>query len=83
MKVVYFIVAALASALSVSAHIEMSSPPPLRSKHNPHAGSNIDYSMTSPLEKTGANFPCKGYLSDSTGKESVASWAAGSTQTVT
>ncbi|KAI5890859.1 uncharacterized protein SCHCODRAFT_02508642 [Schizophyllum commune H4-8] len=39
--------------------------------------------MTSPLEKTGANFPCKGYLSDSTGKESVASWAAGSTQTVT
>ncbi|KAL1743048.1 hypothetical protein HDZ31DRAFT_41793 [Schizophyllum fasciatum] len=39
--------------------------------------------MTSPLEKTGANFPCKGYLSDSTGKESVASWPAGSTQTVT
>ena len=80
-----FTIASVAAALvaSVSAHMEMTSPPPLRSKANKNAGQNIDYSMTSPLEADGSNFPCKGYLSDSTGKESVASWAAGSTQTVT
>ena len=71
-------------AAGVSAHMEMTDPAPLRSKYNPNTDSNlIDYSMTSPLDSTGANFPCKGYLSDSTGKESVATCAAGSSQSVT
>ncbi|TRM55652.1 hypothetical protein BD626DRAFT_576902 [Schizophyllum amplum] len=67
-----------------AAHMEMTSPPPLRSKYNDNADTaNVDYSMTSPLEASGSNFPCKGYLADTTGKESVASWAAGSSQQVT
>ncbi|KAK0635990.1 putative endoglucanase, partial [Bombardia bombarda] len=65
------------------AHMEISSPPPLRSKYNPNTNKDdIDYSMTSPLSNTGGGFPCKGYLSllgTSQGK-SVASWAAGSSQ---
>ncbi|KAL1746870.1 hypothetical protein HDZ31DRAFT_33191 [Schizophyllum fasciatum] len=61
----------------------MTSPPPLRSKANKNAGQNIDYSMTAPLEASGSNFPCKGYLDDTEGKESVATWKAGSSQTVT
>ena len=73
---------ALFAALAglASAHIEMASPPPLRSKHNPNAGQNIDYSMTSPLDASGSNFPCKGYLSDADGKQSVVTWQAGSSQ---
>ncbi|KAL1709289.1 hypothetical protein EV121DRAFT_267296 [Schizophyllum commune] len=82
MKSSIALLAAFASL--VSAHMEMTDPAPLRSKYNPNTDSNlIDYSMTSPLDSTGANFPCKGYLSDSTGKESVATWAAGSSQSVT
>ncbi|KAL1726000.1 hypothetical protein EV714DRAFT_220189 [Schizophyllum commune] len=62
----------------------MTAPPPLRSKHNEHADqAQVDYSMTSPLEASGSNFPCKGYLKDTTGKDSVASWQAGSSQQVT
>ena len=82
MKAAFFAVLAAFAGIA-SAHIEMSSPAPLRSKHNPNAGSNIDYSMTSPLEETGSNFPCKGYLSDADGKQSVAKWQAGSSQQVT
>ncbi|KAL1703973.1 hypothetical protein EV121DRAFT_206787 [Schizophyllum commune] len=62
----------------------MTAPPPLRSKHNEHADqAQVDYSMTSPLEASGSNIPCKGYLKDTTGKDSVASWQAGSSQQVT
>ncbi|KAL1752827.1 hypothetical protein FB107DRAFT_265103, partial [Schizophyllum commune] len=80
-----FTIASVAAALvaSVSAHMEMTSPPPLRSKANKNAGQNIDYSMTSPLEADGSNFPCKGYLDDTEGKESVATWQAGSSQQIT
>ena len=46
-------------------HMEMSWPYSLRSKHNPaNSYSDIDYSMTSPLEADGSNFPCKGYQND-------------------
>ena len=74
----------VAFASLVSAHMEMTDPAPLRSKYNPNTDSNlIDYSMTSPLISDGSNYPCKGYLADTEGKESVATWAAGSTQSVT
>ncbi|KAF4978644.1 hypothetical protein FZEAL_5006 [Fusarium zealandicum] len=45
----------------ISGHMQLSNPPPLRSKFNPYTGSNIDYSMTSPLRVDGSDFPCKGY----------------------
>ena len=79
-----FVALLAAFAGLASAHIEMASPPPLRSKSNPNTPENlIDYSMTSPLISDGSNYPCKGYLADTEGKESVATWAAGSTQSVT
>lgn len=70
---------ALAQAALVSAHMEMSDPPPLRSKHNPFAGQDIDYSMTSPLSASGSDFPCKGSLSllGTDAASPVASWEAG------
>lgn len=61
-KVLYNIFFLLPSAL---AHMEMSWPYPLHSKYNPANNYNdIDYSMTSPLEADGSNFPCKGYQND-------------------
>lgn len=45
-----------------SAHMALIEPAPLRSSHNPHNGGNIDYDMTSPLDASGSNFPCKGSL---------------------
>jgi hypothetical protein len=45
-----------------SAHMEMKNPPPLRSKFNQFT-TEVDYSMTSPLNADGADFPCKGYNS--------------------
>ncbi|CAG7561485.1 unnamed protein product [Fusarium equiseti] len=64
------------------AHMEMISPAPFKSKQNPHAGSDVDYSMTAPLEASGGNFPCKGYhsLFGTEQGASVADWAAGSSQ---
>ncbi|KIY48555.1 hypothetical protein FISHEDRAFT_43052 [Fistulina hepatica ATCC 64428] len=62
----------------------VTNPPPLRSEYNPYVSeADIDYSMTSPLDASGSNYPCKGYLNDTTGKESVANWTAGSTQAIT
>ncbi|KAH7256521.1 hypothetical protein BKA59DRAFT_450608 [Fusarium tricinctum] len=61
------------------AHMEMTYPPPFKSKANTNAGSDVDYSMTAPLEASGANFPCKGYhsLFGTAQGASVANWAAG------
>ncbi|KAK4455128.1 hypothetical protein QBC34DRAFT_490228 [Podospora aff. communis PSN243] len=53
----------LAGSQLAAAHMEMSFPPPFRSKSNPHT-TNIDYSMTAPLNADGSNYPCKGYHSD-------------------
>ena len=47
-----------------AAHMEISYPAPLRSKYNPYAVNNIDYTNTAPLDTNGANYPCKGYQSD-------------------
>lgn len=65
------------SALA-TAHMEMSHPPPLRSKFNRYT-TNIDYSMTSPLLASGANYPCKGYhkLLNSPQGRPVVTWEAG------
>ncbi|VUC22530.1 unnamed protein product [Clonostachys rosea] len=61
-----------------NAHMEMSNSPPFRSKSNPYS-TNIDYSMTNPLDQGGSNFPCKGYhsLIDTAEGASVATWTPG------
>ncbi|EGR50937.1 uncharacterized protein TRIREDRAFT_76065 [Trichoderma reesei QM6a] len=80
MKFTQAIVAAvLGLATAVHGHMEMKDPPPFRSKYNPNAGQDIDYSMTAPLQASGADYPCKGYqklLGTPAGK-SVATWAPG------
>lgn len=54
--------ALLASAAVTAAHMEMSWPPPFRSKYNPYSSPGaIDYTMTAPLLADGTNFPCKHY----------------------
>ncbi|KAL7903901.1 hypothetical protein GGI35DRAFT_472791 [Trichoderma velutinum] len=60
-------------------HMEMKSPPPFRSKYNPYTGSDIDYSMTSPLSASGSDYPCKGYQKLLGGPEgkSVVTWTSG------
>ncbi|KAL7959968.1 hypothetical protein V8C34DRAFT_93215 [Trichoderma compactum] len=82
MKLTETIVAAvLGLAAVVNGHMEMTSPPPLRSKYNKLAlaANDVDYSMTSPLEPTGVDFPCKGYhkLLGTAAGASVATWAPG------
>ncbi|KAK1751225.1 hypothetical protein QBC47DRAFT_392516 [Echria macrotheca] len=74
----------LAALPLVAGHMEMSFPPPFRSKFNPHA-TNIDYSMTSPLSADGSNFPCKGYQADlgTPAGASTATFAPGSTHNFT
>ncbi|KAL2759524.1 hypothetical protein ACRALDRAFT_1060424 [Sodiomyces alcalophilus JCM 7366] len=69
----------------VSSHMEISWPPPLRSKYNPFAGGDIDYSMTSPLSASGSDFPCKGSLSllGSDAALPVTSYEAGQTYNMT
>lgn len=68
-----------------SAHMEMKDPPPFKSKFNKNAGGDVDYSMTSPLEASGSNFPCKGYhtvFGTPAGKP-VAEWTPGETYKMT
>lgn len=60
MKTLFTFLASIALSL---AHMELKHPAPLRSKYNKHA-TIVDYSMTSPLNDSGFDFPCKGYLSD-------------------
>ncbi|EAW12120.1 lignocellulolytic auxiliary activity family 11 protein [Aspergillus clavatus NRRL 1] len=50
----------LLTASMAAAHMEMAWPYPLRSRFDPQS-TNIDYSMTNPLNSDGSNFPCKGY----------------------
>jgi hypothetical protein len=74
------VVALLAGAQLASAHAQVMDPAPFRSKFNPNADpGSIDYSMTAPLDASGANYPCKGYhvdLGTASGK-SVATYAPG------
>ncbi|KAF4955038.1 hypothetical protein FSARC_11959, partial [Fusarium sarcochroum] len=67
------------------AHMEMIYPPPFKSKANTNAGSDVDFSMTAPLEAGGGNFPCKGYHSLFGTKEGapVADWEAGGSYNMT
>jgi hypothetical protein len=67
-----------------AAHMELSFPPPFRSKVNPHA-TNIDYSMTAPLSNDGSNYPCKGYHKDvgTAAGASTATFAPGTTYNFT
>lgn len=75
------LIAAMAFGSAVNAHMSLQFPTPFRASYNPnYAGSsNIDYSITSPLEADGSNFPCKGYHSDlgSSEGKSVVTWNAG------
>ncbi|ATY60186.1 endoglucanase, putative [Cordyceps militaris CM01] len=69
--------------VSVAAgHMQMSSPAPFRSKHNPYT-TNVDYDMINPLAANGANFPCKGYhtLLNTPQGRSVVTWRAGGSYT--
>jgi hypothetical protein len=71
-------------AASVSGHMHMSDPPPLRAKENKFT-TNADSDINAPLLANGNDFPCKGTL-DLVGTAqgaSVASWAAGSQQSFT
>ncbi|KAH6608018.1 extracellular [Trichoderma cornu-damae] len=80
MKLVDSIAAVVLGLVTVAnGHMEMKSPPPLRSKFNPNSGSDIDYSMTAPLSASGSDFPCKGYqkLLGTPEGASVATWAPG------
>ena len=74
------LLAALAFGSAVNAHMDLLWPIPFRAAYNPYAvQSTIDYSMTSPLNADGSNFPCKGYQSDlgTTAGTSVVTWKAG------
>lgn len=76
--------AVIGLASMAAAHMQMKSPPPLRSQYNEYT-TDADYSMTSPLDQSGSNFPCKGYhslLNTDQGK-SVATWQPGSSQSMT
>lgn len=74
-----YLLPTMALAMGSSAHMSMIYPAALKSKNNPHAGYDIDYSITSPLSADGSNFPCKGYLSllGTPQGKSVATWNAG------
>ena len=81
-----FLTAALGFQSLVSAHMLLSYPPAFRYEGNPNVPQNlIDYSLTSPLNADGSNFPCKGYQSDlgSAAGTSVATWSVGGTYNFT
>ncbi|OLL25865.1 hypothetical protein NEOLI_001382 [Neolecta irregularis DAH-3] len=76
----WFLAIFLQLVLMSFAHVQMISPPPLRSKYDPQS-SSIDYSMTDPLTLDGSDFPCKGYQNDPI-THTVATYAAGSSYTI-
>nr|WNZ75803.1 hypothetical protein [Trichoderma harzianum] len=87
MKLAETIVAAvLGLAAVVNGHMEMISPLPFRSKFNTAiTADDRDYSMTSPLDKNGTDFPCKGYhnLLGTPLGASAATWAPGGSYSFT
>ncbi|KAF7542337.1 hypothetical protein G7Z17_g11662 [Cylindrodendrum hubeiense] len=66
------------------AHMQMSEPIPFNGINNTYAETK-DYSMTSPLNADGSNFPCKGYhnLLGTPAGHVTATYAAGSSQKIT
>ncbi|KAF7626484.1 hypothetical protein F9C07_12451 [Aspergillus flavus] len=72
-----YILAAIATASTALAHMEMIRPFPLKSQFDPNNDwSNIDYDNTSPLEPSGSNFPCRGHHK-TTNWRTVANYTAG------
>ncbi|CUS13585.1 unnamed protein product [Tuber aestivum] len=75
---------ALAAALllgSANAHVKLKSPVPFRASTGaPQNAAQQDFDMTAPLDKSGSNFPCKGYHKDAQGTQPLVDWPAGSTQ---
>ncbi|GAB1198533.1 hypothetical protein BDV32DRAFT_151258 [Aspergillus pseudonomiae] len=72
-----YIVAAIATASTALAHMEMIRPFPLKSQFDPkNDWSNIDYDNTSPLEPNGSNFPCRGHHKNAAWR-TVANYTAG------
>ncbi|GFP58294.1 hypothetical protein TASIC1_0010010500 [Trichoderma asperellum] len=72
----------LGLAAVANGHMEMSYPPPFRSKFNanyPDHFSDEASNMKSPLDSQGANYPCKGYHTDlgTPAGKSVVIWAPG------
>lgn len=62
-------------------HIQMAEPFPIRSPLDPSNGPETkDYSYTSPLDKEGKDFPCKGYADDPV--RPVAEYVAGQQYTM-
>lgn len=76
MKGVAIISGLLAS--TVTAHMQLSTPYPIRSPLNKDAKGQKDYSYTNPLSSSGSDYPCKGYADDDF--EAVATWQPGSSQ---
>ncbi|KAJ5295827.1 hypothetical protein PENANT_c001G01890 [Penicillium antarcticum] len=68
-------------ASTVSAHMQLSKPYPIRSPLNKDAKGQKDYSYTNPLSSSGSDYPCKGYAKDDF--EAVDTWAPGSSQEMT
>ena len=70
------------SALPLAlAHMQMSSPSPLRDPLADRPNEPKDYNILSPLNADGSNFACKGYHLN-TPLTTVATYAAGSKQTL-
>ncbi|KAL2263557.1 hypothetical protein VTK26DRAFT_6205 [Humicola hyalothermophila] len=70
----------LATTHFTTAHMQLTYPPPLRSRLNPHTRpSDIDYSLTSPLSPSGPDYPCRGALAllGTPTAAPVATWTAG------
>ncbi|KAK0390505.1 hypothetical protein NLU13_0009 [Sarocladium strictum] len=78
MKTFTYLPALLGFALLCQAHMEMSWPPPFRSRYNRFT-TDVDYNMIDPLRADGSNFPCKGYhsVAGSPQGQSVVTWEAG------
>jgi hypothetical protein len=67
------------------AHMALMSPVPINHPKNKFTTGGGDYNYHSPLDRSGSNYPCKGYhsLINSPAGSPVESWGAGSTQSFT
>lgn len=74
-------IGALSALPFAFAHMQISSPSPLRDPHADRPGEPKDYNILSPLNADGSNFACKGYHLN-TPLTTVATYEAGSTQTL-
>lgn len=78
MKALKYLSAMIGLVSLCEAHMEMSWPPPFRSRNNPYT-TDVDYNLVDPLRADGSNYPCKGYhsLVGSPQGRSVVTWEAG------